>query len=191
MDSNELYMIITHIVFVIISCYTLFITFNSNLKIQNLEKINAWIIFVLYSSYLFFFKEHVQSYTNETHLLSIIGLILFCLGFFVTAVNSTYKNYINELHSGVYYLLGSLCFILSSIFIEKNTTINNHVFSLYDGMMYFIGSIFLIFFIFNKKQIYLTLSLFMFLFARLLGLYITYDKYNQKTYNWKKYNKIE
>ena len=191
MDSHELYMIITHIIFVIISCYTLFITFNSNLKIQNLEKINAWIIFVLYSSYLFFFKEHVQSYTNETYLLSLIGLILFCLGFFVTAVNSTYNNYINELHGGIYYLIGSLCLILSPIFIEKNTTINNHVFSLYDGMMYFIGSIFLIFFILNKKQIYLTLSLFMFLFARLLGLYITYEKYDQNTNNWKKYNKIE
>ena len=181
MISNELYIIITHIVFVIISCYTLFITFNSNLKIQNLEKINAWIIFVLYSTYLLFLKDYNRLFTNETHLLTLTGLILFSVGFYGTAMNSIYNNYINELHPGFCYLIGSICFILSSIFIEKNTTINNHVFSLYDGLMYFIGSIFLILFISNKKPIYLILCLFMFLFARLMGLYMVYNKYKQKT----------
>ena len=71
MISNELYIIITHIVFVMISFYTILITFNSDFKITNLEKINAWILFGLYSTYLFFFKEHVQLFTNESHELNL------------------------------------------------------------------------------------------------------------------------
>jgi len=182
MISHELYIIITHIVFVIISFYTILMTLNPEFKITNLEKINAWILFGLYSTYLFFFKEHVQLFTNESHILSFIGLILFCIGFYGSAMNSTYNHYINEIHPAFCYLIGSICFVLSSIFIEKNTTLNNHVFSLYDGMMYFIGSIFLLFFIINKKQIYLTLCLFLFLFGRLLALYMSYKKYNKKTH---------
>ena len=182
MISNELYITITHAIFVIISCYTILMTFNSDLKITNLEKINAWVIFVLYSTYLFFFKQHHELFTNETHLISFTGLVLFCLGFYGSAMNSTYKNYINEIHPAFCYLIASICFVLSSIFIEKNATLNNHVFSLYDGLMYFIGSIFLLLFIVNKKQIYLTLCLFMFLFARLLGLYISYNNYKKKNY---------
>lgn len=182
MISNELYIIITHIIFVMISFYTILMTLNSDFKITNLEKINAWILFGLYSTYLFFFKEHVQLFTNESHVLSFIGLLLFCLGFYGSAMNSTYNHYTNELYPVFCYLIGSICFVLSSIFIEKNTTLNNHVFSLYDGMMYFIGSIFLLLFIVNKKQIYLTLCLFMFLFARLMALYMSYQKYNKKTH---------
>ena len=182
MISNELYIIITHIVFVMISFYTILMTFNSDLKITNLEKINAWILFGLYSTYSFFYKEHVQLFTNKSHVLSFIGLLLFCLGFYGSAIISTYNHYINELYPVFCYLIGSICFVLSSIFIEKNTTLNNHVFSLYDGMMYFIGSIFLLLFIVNKKQINLTLCLFMFLFARLMALYMSYKKYNKKTH---------
>ena len=179
---DESYITFTHIIFVVISCYTILLTFNSNLKISNLDKINAWIIFALYSTYLFFFKHHHELFTNETYLINFIGLILFCLGFYGSAVNSIYDKYINEFYPAICYLIGSICFVLSSIFIEKNITLDNHVFSLYDGLLYFIGSIFLILFLSYKKQIYLTLCLFMFLLARSLGLYMSYLSYEKKTH---------
>lgn len=182
-DFDKSYIIVTHIIFVIISCFTIVMTFNPNFKISHLEKINAWIMCLLYSTYIIFYKQHHESFTNKTYLINLSGVILFSIGFLGYAVNSIYKDYISEIYPAIFFIIGSICFVFSSIIIEKNITVENHVFSLYDGLLYLIGSIFLVLFISIKKQIYLILCLFMFLFARLLGLYMGYLNYKNKNYS--------
>ena len=157
-DFDKSYVLVTHIIFVIISCFTIVMTFYPKLRISHLEKINAWIMCLLYSTYIIFYKQHHESFTDKTYLINFTGVILFCIGFLGDAVNSIYKGYISEIYPAIFYIIGSICFVFSSIIIEENTTLENHVFSLYDGLLYLIGSIFLLLFISIKKQIYLILK---------------------------------
>ena len=113
MELNQ-YVFLTHIIFTIITAFYLISLFLSKSKINdNINRLGAWIMFLLFSTYLYIYDDYSSLFTNESSLFYWSGLLCFCYAYAIGAAQFKFSN-INYIFAMILFCIGSLSYLYQS-----------------------------------------------------------------------------
>ena len=178
MELNQ-YVFLTHIIFTVITSFYLISLFLSKSKINdNINRLGAWIMFLLFSSYLYIYDDYSSLFTNKSSLFYWSGLLCFCYAYAIGAAQFKFSN-INYIFAMILFCIGSLSYLYQSMIIEKNYTLDNHVYSFWDNIFYLISSVLYLIYGYIDNFYILLAGVIFFLIGRLLSLYISYRNHKK------------
>lgn len=178
MELNQ-YVFLTHIIFTIVTAFYLFSLFLTKSKLNdNINRIGAWIMFILFSTYLYIYDDYRSLFTDKSSLFYWSGLLCFCYAYVIGAGQFKFSNS-NYIFGMILFSVGSLSYLFQSIIIDKNYSLDNHVYSFWDNLFYLISSLlYLVYAYINNFYILLSGVIF-FMMGRLLSLYISYRNHKK------------